>query len=83
MCDLTIPVSANPPVGLEPAYPEINDWAERYVSIFEFVASLLRSKHQLCYLVVPRVEHQLKFSGREVDAACLEVFYLLKCPMPY
>ena len=57
MCDLTILVSTNPPVGLKPVYPETYDWAELYVPVFEFVTSLLRSEHQLCYLFVPRIKH--------------------------
>ena len=83
MCDLIGLVPADPPVSLEAVYPETNNWAELYVPISEFVAPLLGSKHQLCYLLAPRIKHWLKFTGKEVAVVQLEVFYLFKRPVPY
>ena len=65
MCNLTGLIPADPPVGLEAAYPETDNWAELYVPVFEFIPPLFGPKHQLCYLLVPHVKHQLTFIGRE------------------
>jgi hypothetical protein len=72
---------AYPVVYLYPTYPQTNHWAKLYAPVPELVTLLLGSEHQLSYLSVPLIIHQLEVCRRHVRVVLLEELQFLKRPM--